>query len=224
MQKSFISDLKKYINFHPITATLLSINLVMLFLLLFTGGFSTINLVNKGGIVPILVTENKEYYRIITAMFLHGGIIHFLSNSLVLFFIGGYLERMIGPKRYVAIYMLSGIASSLFVVLFGEPNVVTIGASGAIFGVMGALFLLTLKKETWFMPQTIKSIRNLMFINLIFTFIVPFISIPGHLGGLLFGIILMYFIIPDLPYYLKNQPQYRGDRMIIEEEENRFDA
>jgi rhomboid protease GluP len=225
MQKSLLFKTIQYFKFHPGTATLLTINFVMLFLLVFTDGFSTENLITFGGIVPRLVLEDNEYYRIITAMFLHGGTIHFLSNSLVLFFIGGYLERMIGLKRYIAIYMLSGIASSIFVVIFGESNTVTIGASGAIFGVMGALFLLTIKKQIWFTQETIKSVRNLMLINLIFTFIIPFISVPGHIGGLIFGIVLMNFIIPDLPYYLKNVPQFRGDKMIIEEEEeNDYDA
>jgi rhomboid protease GluP len=223
MQHSFTQKIKIFIKLHPVTATLLIINTVMLFVLLFTDGFSIENLVTYGGIVPVLVVDQQEYYRIITAMFLHGGILHFLSNSLVLYFIGGYLEQMIGPKRYIAIYLLSGISSSIFVVLFGEPNIVTIGASGAIFGVMGALFLLTLLKQNWFTPETTRSIRNLMLINLILTFVIRNISIPGHIGGLIFGIILMYFIIPNLPYYYKNQPQYRGDRMIIEEEKE-YDA
>jgi len=223
MQNQILLRMKEYVRLHPITGTILIINLTMFFVLLLTGGFSTANLELYGGIIPVLVLENNEYYRIVTAMFLHGGFIHFLSNSFVLYFIGGYLERLIGPKRYVLVYLLSGIASSIFVVLFSPPNVVTIGASGAIFGVMGALFILTIKKETWFTKEAIKSVRNLMLFNLIFTFVIPFISIPGHIGGLIFGIVLMYLILPDTPFYIRNEPQYRGDRIIIEEESN-YDA
>lgn len=194
---------KEYYKNHPVTSIIIIINLVMGIVVMFSGGFTIENLISWGAILPPLITEQGEYYRIITAMALHGSVLHFLMNSYVLFYIGGHLERFIGPKRYLLVYMVAGIVSSLFVVFFGAPNVVTIGASGAIFGVMGGLFMLTIKKASWFHPQAIRSIRNLMLINLIFTFVIPNISIPGHLGGLVAGVLLFFVITPDEPHYTR---------------------
>lgn len=194
---------KEYYKNHPVTSIIIIINLVMGFLVMFSGGFSIPNLISWGAIVPPLITEQGEYYRIVAAMALHGSILHLLMNSYVLFYIGGHLEKLLGPKKYLLVYLVSGIISSLFVVYFGEPNVVTIGASGAIFGVMGGLFMLTIKKASWFHPQTIRSIRNLMVINLIFTFVIPNISVLGHLGGLIAGVLLFFVITPDEPYFTR---------------------
>jgi len=200
---SYTEYLKEYYKNHPVTSIIVIINLVMAILVMFSGGFSIANLISWGAIVPPLITEQKEYYRILTAMALHGSVIHFLMNSYVLFYIGGHLERFIGPIKYLIVYLVAGIISSLFVVFFGASNVVTIGASGAIFGVMGGLFMLTIKKASWFHPQAIRSIRNLMLINLVFTFIIPNISIPGHLGGLVAGVLLFFVITPDEPHFTR---------------------
>lgn len=207
----------KYFKSHPVTATIILINTIMALLLLFSGGFNVLNLVEWGGLVPVLVTDFNEYHRLILAMFLHGSIFHFLINSYVLYIIGGQLERMIGPYKYTCLYLFSGLVASIFVVLFGEPNVVTIGASGAIYGVMGGLFMLTLLKKKWFRPQAIAWIRQLIIINLVVTFIIPNISVWGHLGGLLGGFILFYFITPKKPYFVV---QYEIKNGIIDAEHN----
>ncbi len=195
---------KAYFTFHPVTTVILIINLVMALLVLFSGGFSLQNLIAWGGLVPPMVTELGDYYRILTAMALHGSILHVLMNCYVLYYIGGHLERLIGPKRYALVYLVSGILSSLFVVFFGAPNVVTVGASGAIFGVMGFLLVLTFKKPAWFPPQIAKSIRSLTLINLVITFLIPNISILGHLGGVISGALLALILTPEEPDYLKH--------------------
>jgi len=198
-----MKKLKIYYLFHPVTSTIIIINLSMTILVFFSGGFTSMNLVSWGALVPYNVLELNEYHRILTATFLHGSIFHFLMNAYVLYYIGGNLERLLGPKKYLTIYLLSGIVSSLFVVFLADPFIPTIGASGSIFGVMGALFILTLKKNTWFPPRVISSIRNLILINLGFTFLVPNISVPGHLGGLVAGLLISLLLIPDKPHYLK---------------------
>ena len=120
MQSQHKNKFKEYYKFHPVTTIILVINLVMAVLLIVTGGFDTDNLVRFGALKPILVFERNEYYRIVIAMFLHGGFIHLLSNSFVLYYIGAYMERLVGPKKYLLIYMISGIISSLFVLFFAE--------------------------------------------------------------------------------------------------------
>lgn len=196
--------IKNYINHKPINSLLILINTIFFVVTLFTGGFNLENLIDLGALVPPLVTKNNEYYRIITAMFLHANIFHFLMNMYVLYYLGGHMEQLIGPRKYLLAYMASGIVSSLAVTYLGRDNVVTVGASGAIFGIMGGLLLLTFVRKEWFRFETIRSIRNLMGLNLVLTFVIADISILGHLGGLVAGLLLFYFIAPERPYYFDN--------------------
>ena len=116
----------------------------MLVVILITGGFDNYNLVSLGGILPSLVIAG-DYWRILTAAFLHGSVIHFASNIIIgLLTLSSALERMIGSKKFSFIYFGSMLISGIAVVLLSETNVVTIGASGAIFGALGSLLYITL--------------------------------------------------------------------------------
>jgi rhomboid protease GluP len=216
MQPQQKNKFREYYKFHPVTTIILAINLVMAIILIVTGGFDTENLVKFGALVPILVTEEGEYYRIITAMFLHGGFLHLLSNSFVLYYIGAYMERLVGPKKYLLIYMISGIISSLFVLFLASDLSVTIGASGAIFGVIGGLLVLTFLRKEWFSDHSIRTIRQLIIINVVITFLLPTISIPGHMGGLIAGILIGYLMAPKSPYYYKNRKSVNKDNTIYQ--------
>ncbi|TNF08040.1 MAG: rhomboid family intramembrane serine protease [Bacillota bacterium] len=220
MQKPIFIYIKKYIKMNPVTSILLLINTVMVFVVLFMGGFTNAILIELGALVPFLVTDFNEYHRLLFAMFLHGSIIHFLMNGLVLFYLGGFLERYLGYLRYSLIYILSGLASSLAVVYFG-PNAITIGASGALYGVVGALFILISLRQNWFPPQAAKSIRSIIVINLILTFVIPSISVEGHLGGLIMGIILIFPLIPKYPYFMMKNPRYKK---FTSEDHHTYDA
>lgn len=203
MQPNTSNKLYLYWKFHPVTTTLILLNFMMVVVLIIDGGFSLANLVAYGAIFPPLIIEDNQWYRLVTAMFLHGNVFHFLMNSLFLYYLGSHLERLIGGFRYGIMYMIAGIMSSLSVLYLGDYGVVTIGASGSLFGIIGGLLLLTFVKRTWFTPQSIKSIRQLVIINLIITFAIPNISTPGHLGGLITGLTLFYFFIPDEPAFHK---------------------
>ncbi len=122
-----------------------------------------------------------------TAAFLHYGPIHLGLNMLALYFGGTALEQVIGRWRFALIYFASGIAGSAGALLL-TPNSPTVGASGAIFGVFGALLAL----ERMRVIHSGGQILALIVINLVFTFAVPGISIGGHLGGLLCGFVLMW--------------------------------
>lgn len=196
--------MKKYIRLAPATVILLFINTIMVILTLFYGGFKINVLLKLGGLYPPLVTEYEQYYRIITTAFLHGSILHFLMNGLALFYLGGELERLIGWFRFIIIYFLSAIGASIATILL-SPNSVTIGASGAIYGIVGALLVLTFTRKEWFHPVQIRSLRNLIIVNLVFTFLMPSISTEGHIGGLIIGFIVIQFLTPHEPYlYKKN--------------------
>lgn len=202
---TFYEKIKRFLKYQPITSSILLINFVMTIILFIDGNFSINTLVKYGGLNPLLITQFHEYYRLVTVMFLHGSIIHFLVNSLAIYFLAGQMELILGTKKYILLYFVSGIGSSLLVVLLGAPDVVSVGASGALFGIMGGMLLLTFTRTKWFNKQSIRSIRQMVLINLAITFLVPNISIYGHLGGLITGLVLFYFITPEIPYFYEKQ-------------------
>lgn len=213
---NFSDLIKLYFKRHPATFILISLNTIMFFVVLFNGGFSAESLADNGGLVPRYVTDNKEYYRLLVAMFLHGGLFHFLMNSYFLYFLGGFTERLLGSKKYALLYMISGLGSSVAVWLFSDPDVVTIGASGALYGIMGGLLILTYLKSNWFSPYGIRSIRSISLINIVLTFALGgVLSFWGHIGGFIVGIIMTFLFIPDHPNSqtrYKENPQMRQTR------------
>jgi membrane associated rhomboid family serine protease len=130
--------------------------------------------------------DQGEWWRLITAAFLHASIIHLGMNMLVLWFIGAPVEQAIGRGRYLTIYIVSGLAGSAGAVIF-SPDVVTVGASGAIFGILGAALVLEMQGSKVLGGQAF----GLIAINLVFTFAIPNISVGGHVGGLIGGALSM---------------------------------
>ncbi|MCI0636184.1 MAG: rhomboid family intramembrane serine protease, partial [Actinobacteria bacterium] len=123
-----------------------------------------------------------EWWRLITATFLHYGILHLGMNMLVLWFIGPPLEEYFGHWRYLLVYLVSGLAGSAGALLW-SPNALTVGASGAIWGIMGAALVLEARRIWVFGGQAM----GLVVFNLAITFLIPGISIGGHIGGLVGG-------------------------------------
>ena len=130
--------------------------------------------------------DQGEWWRLITAAFLHASLIHLGFNMLVLWFVGAPVEQAIGRGRFLAIYIVSGLAGSAGAILF-SPNVVTVGASGAIFGIFGAALVLEMQGSNVLGGQAL----GLIIVNLIFTFAIPNISVGGHVGGLIGGALSM---------------------------------
>lgn len=123
-----------------------------------------------------------EWWRLLTTAFLHYGPIHLGMNMLALWWIGRPLEAALGPLRYLLLYLVSGLAGSAGA-LIANPSAVTVGASGAIFGILGAAIVLE-RQQTYVLGG---AAVTLLVVNLAFTFAVPGISIGGHLGGLAGG-------------------------------------
>jgi membrane associated rhomboid family serine protease len=123
-----------------------------------------------------------EWWRLVTAAFLHYGPLHLGLNMLVLWIIGPALEEYLGHGRFALLYLVSGLAGSAGALLW-SPNVPTVGASGAIWGIMGAALILEWRKIYVFGGQAL----GLVVFNLVITFLIPGISIGGHIGGLIGG-------------------------------------
>jgi membrane associated rhomboid family serine protease len=119
-----------------------------------------------------------------TSMFIHYGLIHLAMNMWALWQLGRALESALGPLRFASLYLLAGLGGSVAVLLF-QPKALSAGASGAIFGLFAALFVI-LKK----LGRSTSSVVPVIVINLILTFSIPGISIAAHLGGLITGALL----------------------------------
>lgn len=189
--------IKSYLKKCPISSLLILTNTVMYLITVFMKGNFTLNLVKLGGLVPSLIKYEEEYYRLLAPIFLHGSFIHYLMNTFFgIMVISAGLERLIGSFRYLIIYICTGLISSLFVFYFEDPVSLTVGASGAIYGVMGCFLYIIFLKPHLLDTYEQRYVRSLLLINLIFTFFAPSISILGHLGGLIGGLVIspLFFI------------------------------
>ena len=131
--------------------------------------------------------DQGEWYRLITAAFLHANLIHLGMNMFVLWIVGAPVEQAIGRGRFLALYIVSGLAGSAGALLL-SPDAITVGASGAIFGILGAALVLESQKNYVLGGQAF----GLIAFNLIITFAFSsYISIGGHLGGLAAGALCM---------------------------------
>jgi membrane associated rhomboid family serine protease len=167
-----------------VTQTLIAINVgVYLVQLLMGAGLSA----NSGwiyehGVLFGPAVADGDWWRLITAPFLHYGILHLSLNMLVLWFIGPPLEEYFGRWRYLLVYVVSGLAGSAGALIW-SPNALTVGASGAIWGIMGAALVLEARRIWVFGGQAM----GLVVVNAAFTFLIPGVSIGGHVGGFVGG-------------------------------------
>jgi membrane associated rhomboid family serine protease len=130
----------------------------------------------------------NEYWRLVTYGFLHAGIIHIGFNMYILYWLGTMLEPSLGHVRFVALYFASLLAGA-FGALLLEPNAQTVGASGAVFGLMAAAFVMQRSRG---MNPMQSGIGPIILINLALGFIIPNVSIGGHLGGLVGGAVAAF--------------------------------
>jgi membrane associated rhomboid family serine protease len=137
-----------------------------------------------------------EWWRLVTAAFLHYGPLHLGMNMLVLWIIGPALEDYLGHGRFALLYLVSGLAGSAGALVW-SPNVATVGASGAIWGIMGAALILEWRKIYVFGGQAL----GLVVFNLAISFLIPGISIGGHIGGGIGGALAALSFL-----YLRRQP------------------
>lgn len=143
------------------------------------------------------LTKNGDYYRLLTSMFLHIGIMHLLCNMYSLYIIGKEVENVFGKWKYLVIYILSGIAGSILSLAFNH-NTICAGASGAIFGLLGALLYFGYYYRPYLGATLTRSIIPVIAINLIIGFLDSGIDNSAHIGGLVGGLLVAMAVgVPD---------------------------
>jgi membrane associated rhomboid family serine protease len=177
-----------------VTLVLIAVN-VAIFLLGLAG--SQDRLVRDYADQPLLVALDGDYYRLLTSAFLHGGTFHVLANMFALAQIGPMLEAALGRVRYLALYVLSALGGSAMSMVLSDPRSYGVGASGAIFGLFGA-FYVVLRRQ----GRDTSSITVLLIINTVIGF-TPGLNIDwrAHFGGLVTGAVVAaaYAYVPRGP-------------------------
>jgi membrane associated rhomboid family serine protease len=185
----------------PVTRALIAINVGVYIVELLAGGGvnGTRGWVFEHGALYGPLVQSGDWWRLLTSAFMHYGPFHLLMNMYGLFFAGALLERAIGRWRFLILYLVSGICGSAGVIVYdwlANRTTVALGASGALFGVLGALLVLERRGTL----RTEGQILGLIVINLVFTFaFARLISVGGHVGGLIGGAASMLLLVSLRP-------------------------
>ena len=134
--------------------------------------------------------QNGQIYRLLTSMFLHSDIIHIACNMYALYILGPQVERYYGKTKFLLIYLLSGLLGSIFSCAFMSADTISIGASGAIFGLLGSIAYFTYYYRATLQGLLRSQVVPVILLNLAIGFMVPGIDISGHIGGLIGGILV----------------------------------
>jgi membrane associated rhomboid family serine protease len=175
----------------PATLALVVLNVLVYLVTVYQGagiGRPGGQVFSDGALVGALIYTDGDWYRLMTAMFLHASLLHLAFNMFALYWLGTFVEQALGTWRFLLIYFVSGIAGSAGALVLSDPTAVTVGASGAIYGIMGALLVLEYRATGSFAGPAL----GLIVLNLALTFAIPNISIGGHLGGLAGGILATF--------------------------------
>ena len=192
-----------------VTRVLIGINVAAFIITAVNGagvlaGNGTSSIYDRFALRPAEVA-NGEWYRLITSMFLHFGFLHIAFNMWALLVIGSPLEQMLGRFRYLALYFLSGVGGGLLSMAFGPIDETAAGASGAIFGLFGAFYVITRRRGMETGP-----ILGLIAINLVFSFTFSGIDWRGHVGGLIVGSAVAFAFAAARPGPNRDQLQAAG--------------
>lgn len=178
-----------------VTFILLAIMISFFIIMSIDGGTTNgETLIKYGAFFPPFVLEYKQYYRFVSSIFIHIGIMHIFFNGYALYIFGPQIERLMGPQKYLLFFLLTGIGGNLVTFIFNHLSL-SAGASGSLFGLFGAFLYLIRHHGNMVTPEGRRSIIKLILINLLLTVIVPSISTTAHIGGLVIGYFLSYIFI-----------------------------
>lgn len=173
--------------------TIVVLNIVVFFLVEVTGSsLNTENMIRWGAAYTPLI-NGGEYYRLFTCMFLHFGLNHLFNNMILLVFIGDYLEKTVGKVRYLIIYLIGGLAGSAaswIHTIRSDQEIVSAGASGAVFAVIGAMIYILIRNKGQLEDLSLKRIFLMAALSIYVGFASTGIDNLAHLGGLVGGFVL----------------------------------
>lgn len=195
---------KRKLNRHIVTYSLIAINILYFLFLSFIGDTETdIDMMIKYGAMyePLLI-EQEEYFRLLSSCFMHFGIEHLVNNMLVLFLIGDNLERALGHIKFLVLYIVSGIAGNVLSLYYHEligDFVVSAGASGAVFGISGALLWVLMRNKGQLEDLSLARILLMVMMNIYIGVTSSGIDNAAHIGGLIGGFILsvLFYRLPN---------------------------
>lgn len=175
-----------------VTLGILIILLAVFLVEVFLGGSENTNVLMKmGAMSNFAVVVGQQWWRLFTAQFLHIGVMHLVSNAVIIYYMGLYMEPLMGHWRFLATYLLAGIGGNLLSLAFGSDRGLSAGASTALFGLFGAMTAIGLRNMRNPMISYLgRQAFVLALINLALDLFVPGIDIWGHLGGLISGFLL----------------------------------
>lgn len=197
-----IPDRSQLIRSAPAVLVFIALNVIAFLIEISYGDWTEpLTLHRLGALEPYFVIVHHQYWRLVTALFLHGGAVHLLFNLFALYVLGPPLERVIGSARFCACYLIAGIGSSAGVVLLALFNLINatqlVGASGSIMGIVGAWagFLL-LNRHVPLAKQRLSNILLIILIQIAFDLSTPQVSMAAHMCGLFTGLIVGLILSP----------------------------
>jgi len=187
------------------TLWLIIINVIFYFIALILGYFYGDNVMNNIALQPLAILQYQKLWTIITSMFMHGSVIHLAVNMISLMFLGSFLERIIGKKKFLVSYIICGIVASIFFVILAllfksDLSVAAVGASGAIFGIGGILAVVTPKVPVYimFIPIAMPMWFGIVLMLAVMWLISAAVGLPigntAHLGGFIAGLAYGFYL------------------------------
>lgn len=189
---------------------LVAINVILFIICMFTGDL----LYNIGAFSVKNLIEGREWYRIVTSMFLHADVQHIFSNMLILYYIGNVVEKKIGHVPYIIIFFLSGIIGNILSAgyeLLTEVYVSSVGASGAVFGIEGALLMLVLINKGKCSGVTLGRLVFAIAFSLYCGFTSSYVNNAAHIGGVMAGFVaagICWLLLPDEDGKLRKEQNF----------------
>lgn len=178
----------------PVNTTLAVLNVIIFFILDIMGDTTdAVFMLKHGAMYPFAVLMDGQWYRLLTSAFLHFGFPHLVNNMVMLVCLGSYLERALGKIKYIIFYLVAAVGSSLAslgIMLYTGDIAVSAGASGAIFGIIGALLYMLIRNRGRFADLTMVRFLLMIGLSLYYGFSSTGVDNAAHVGGLVIGFIL----------------------------------
>ncbi len=195
---------EEYRYITPVNITFAVINVVVYAVLEILGDTSDAAfMLAHGAMYPPAVLYGGEWHRLLTSAFIHFGISHLINNMILLVCLGSYLERAYGKVRFLVLYLVCAVGSSLVSMghmLYTQDIAVSGGASGVVFGMIGALLFLVLKNKGRFEDLSLRRFLLMMALSLYYGFSTTGVDNAAHVGGLIIGFLVgvVYFLLEKL--------------------------